>query len=194
MVKEVETNRFIPLLTPLFFGWTISLNEEKSLHILPLQSLPLLLYLSIPNPAFNNNIPHFQNQRCFNSFYVLLPYIISKERDKKYSRGVLHFVPLRLFYAVLFVPLFCRPREECGRLWRTTWLHNVDNIWQKDIKCILLSEQQGKGRRGSKDLLRSFMPRLLHDLITRYGRVPRETLLGPSANTWEFRIPRCFVS
>jgi hypothetical protein len=25
MVKEVETNRLIPLYTPLFFGWTISL-------------------------------------------------------------------------------------------------------------------------------------------------------------------------
>ena len=28
--------------------------------------------------------PHFQNQRCINSYYVLLPYIISKERDKMY--------------------------------------------------------------------------------------------------------------
>jgi hypothetical protein len=26
MVYEVETNRLIPLYTPLFFGWTISLN------------------------------------------------------------------------------------------------------------------------------------------------------------------------
>jgi hypothetical protein len=25
-VYEVETNRLVPLLTPLFFGWTISLN------------------------------------------------------------------------------------------------------------------------------------------------------------------------
>ncbi len=50
------------------------------------------------------------------------------------SRGVLHFVPLRRFYAVLFVPLFCRLREKCGTLWKTTWLHNVDNIRQKDIK------------------------------------------------------------
>ncbi len=53
------------------------------------------------------------------------------------SRGVLHFVPLRRFYDVLFVPLFCHPREKCGILWKTTWLHNVDNIRQKDIKCIL---------------------------------------------------------
>ncbi len=50
------------------------------------------------------------------------------------SRGVLHFVPLRRLYDVLFVPLFCRPREKCGILWKTTWLHNVDNIRQKDIK------------------------------------------------------------
>jgi hypothetical protein len=28
--------------------------------------------------------PHFLNQRCINSYYVLLPYIISKERDKMY--------------------------------------------------------------------------------------------------------------
>jgi hypothetical protein len=26
MVQEVETNRLIHLYTPLFFGWTISLN------------------------------------------------------------------------------------------------------------------------------------------------------------------------
>jgi hypothetical protein len=50
------------------------------------------------------------------------------------SRGVLHFVQLRRFYAVLFVPFFCRLREKCGTLWKTTWLHNVDNIRQKDIK------------------------------------------------------------
>jgi hypothetical protein len=48
----------------------------------------------------------------------------------------LHFVPLRRFYDVLFVPLFCRPREKCGRFWKTTWLHNVDNIQQKDIKTF----------------------------------------------------------
>ncbi len=55
------------------------------------------------------------------------------------STGVLHFVPPRRFYAVLFVPFFCRPREKCGTLWKTIWLHNVDNIRQKDIKfnCLL---------------------------------------------------------
>jgi hypothetical protein len=52
------------------------------------------------------------------------------------SRGVLHFVPLRRFYAVLFIPLFCRLREKCGTLWKTTWLHNVDNIRQKDINIF----------------------------------------------------------
>ncbi len=50
------------------------------------------------------------------------------------SRGVLLFVPLRRFYDVLFVPLFFRPREKCGTMWKTTWRHNVDNIRQKDIK------------------------------------------------------------
>ncbi len=39
---------------------------------------------------------------------------ISKSGTK--SKGVLHFVPLRRFYAVLFIPLFCCPREKCGRL------------------------------------------------------------------------------
>jgi hypothetical protein len=34
---------------------------------------------------------------------------VGKERKSgTKSRGVLHFVPLRRFYAVLFVPLFCR--------------------------------------------------------------------------------------
>ncbi len=56
------------------------------------------------------------------------------QKSGKKSRGVLHFKPLWRFYDVLFVPLFCRPREKCGRLWKTTWLHNVDNIRQKDIK------------------------------------------------------------
>ena len=55
------------------------------------------------------------------------------------SRGVLHFVPLRRFYAVLFVPLFCRPRDKCGTMWKTTWLHNVDNIRRKDIKSVKCS-------------------------------------------------------
>jgi hypothetical protein len=30
--------------------------------------------------------------------------------------GILLFVPLRRFYAVLFVPLFCRLRDKCGTL------------------------------------------------------------------------------
>jgi hypothetical protein len=34
---------------------------------------------------------------------------VGKERKSgTKSRGVLHYVPLRRFYAVLFVPLFCR--------------------------------------------------------------------------------------
>jgi hypothetical protein len=52
------------------------------------------------------------------------------------SRGVLQFVPLRRFYSVLFIQLFCRPREKCGTLWKAAWLHNVDNIRQKDIKFV----------------------------------------------------------
>ncbi len=48
--------------------------------------------------------PHFQNQRCINSYSVLLPYIISKERDKMYrgftfctATAILHFT----FYPAL---------------------------------------------------------------------------------------------
>ncbi len=52
------------------------------------------------------------------------------------SRGVLLFVPLRRFYSVLFVPLFCPPWEKCGTMWKTTWRHNVDNMRQKDIKTF----------------------------------------------------------
>jgi hypothetical protein len=33
MVWEVETNRLVPLYTPLFFGWTISLNNFLKLVI-----------------------------------------------------------------------------------------------------------------------------------------------------------------
>ena len=53
--------------------------------------------------------------------------------------GFLLFVPLRRFYSVLFVPLFCPPREKCGTMWKTTWRHNVDNMRQKDIKTFMLS-------------------------------------------------------
>ena len=30
-----------------------------------------------------------------------------------------------------------RSFEICGRLWKAAWLHNVDNIQQKDIKYIM---------------------------------------------------------
>jgi hypothetical protein len=72
------------------------------------------------------------------------------------SRGVLHFVPLRRFYDVLLVPLFCRPRETCGRLWKTTWLHNVDNIRQKDIKMFL---------NRVRKMICYYMNRLAHTLL-----------------------------
>ena len=76
------------------------------------------------------------------------------------SRGVLHFVPLRRFYAVLFVPLFCRPREKCGTMWKTTWLHNVDNIRQKDIKNLNKFWFAPAGTVNSAPLVR--IPRLKH--------------------------------
>ncbi len=34
MVYEVERNRLIHLFTPLFFGWTISLNKDDSKNTL----------------------------------------------------------------------------------------------------------------------------------------------------------------
>ncbi len=61
-------------------------------------------------------------------------WLILFQKSGKSVQGFLLFVPLRRFYAVLFVPLFCRPREKCGTMWKTTWRHNVDNIRQKDIK------------------------------------------------------------
>jgi hypothetical protein len=62
----------------------LGLNKEKSLHILPLcrgQTVVTRTRERSGNSKFK-----FQNQRCINSYYVLLPYIISKERDKK-ERG-----------------------------------------------------------------------------------------------------------
>jgi hypothetical protein len=42
MVWEVKTVRLVPLLTPLFFGWTISLSNRKKLALC--RKYPLLIY------------------------------------------------------------------------------------------------------------------------------------------------------
>jgi hypothetical protein len=64
--------------------------------------------------------------------------ILFQKSGIKCTGVFLYVVPLRRFYTVLFIPLFCRPREKCGILWKAAWLHNVDNIRQKDIKYYAL--------------------------------------------------------
>ena len=62
-------------------------------------------------------------------FYVLLLYIFYVMESGRFSQspaffkraghnveGFLLYVPLRRFYSVLYIPLFCRSREKCGRL------------------------------------------------------------------------------
>jgi hypothetical protein len=64
----------------MFF--TLGLNKEKSLFTSSLFIISLY-YLSISNPAKKNYVPQFLKQWYIISYYFLLPYIISKERDKK---------------------------------------------------------------------------------------------------------------
>jgi hypothetical protein len=46
-VYEVATNQFLPLLTPLFFGWTITLKHESSLlSMLFINKIPTLMNIS----------------------------------------------------------------------------------------------------------------------------------------------------
>ncbi len=124
---------YLYLYLYMFFKFKLGLNKEKSLFTSSLFNP--LYYFSIPYPAFNYNIPHFQISGALIVIMFFCRLLFQKSGTK--SRGVLHFVPLRRFYAVLFIPLFCRLREKCGTLWKTTWLHNVDNIRQKDIKILL---------------------------------------------------------
>jgi hypothetical protein len=118
------------------------------------------------------------------------------------SRGVLHFVPLRRFYDVLFVPLFCRPREKCGILWKTTWLHNVDNIRQKDIKflrrvlevwaqptfCILFTLHCSRAGSGSgSEWLEKSEPKLI---LERVLLCHRARIRGSTKENWETCIDK----
>ncbi len=85
--------------------------------------------------------------------WVLSLLACPRKKNKKFQFKPKQTETRRRFFAVLFVPLFCRLREKCGTLWKTTWLHNVVNIWQKDIKhfmyrrpilCTLYSAVVGK--------------------------------------------------
>jgi hypothetical protein len=60
-----------------------------------------------------------------------LPQRTAKERDKKY-RGF-YFLYRCGDFTLYFLS---RSFAVCGILWKTTWLHNVDNIRQKDINIF----------------------------------------------------------
>ncbi len=96
-------------------------------------------YLSVSNPSISK--PSVSSPWSVwwikQKEWLLTIFFSDFKRAGQKVEGFLHFVPLRRFYAVLFIPLFCRPREKCGTLWKTTWLHNVANIRQKDIKFDL---------------------------------------------------------
>ncbi len=62
-----------------------------------------------------------------------LPQRMAKERDKKY-RGF-YFLYCYGDFTLYFLS---RSFAVCGILWKTTWLHNVDNIRQKDIKKLVV--------------------------------------------------------
>ncbi len=117
--------------TYMFFKLKLGLNKEKSLFTSSLFN-PLYSPSPIPHLIIISRIYKISGALIVIMFFCRL--LFQKSGTK--SRGVLHFVPLRRFYAVFFIPLFCRLREKCGTLWKTTWLHNVDNIRQKDIKYV----------------------------------------------------------
>ncbi len=97
-----------------------------------------LSYLFISNPSLCK--PSFSSPWSFwllkQKEWLLAICFADFKRAGQKVEGILLFVPLRRFYAVLFVLLFCRPRDKCGTLWKTIWLHNVHNIRQKDIKSF----------------------------------------------------------
>ena len=122
------------LWTSMFIRFGI--NNVKSIHTLHLQSFHLLsLLLYSLHLETLRLVPLVMVSLMTNTKRMIVDNIfLGFQKSGTKSRGVLHFVPLRRFYAVLFVPLFCRLREKCGTLWKMTWLHNVENIRQKDIK------------------------------------------------------------
>ncbi len=118
--------------TYMFFKFKLEKRKRKvSSH--PPSSIPSAISPSpIPHLIIISRIFKISGALIVIMFFCRL--LFQKSGTK--SRGVLHFVPLRQFYAVLFIPLFCRLREKWGTLWKMTWRHNVDNILQKDIITI----------------------------------------------------------
>ncbi len=95
----------VALWTYMFFK--LGLNKEKSLHILSLHSLPLLCISPSIIPQKKIMSRSFLNSGTLLVIISFCRILFQKSGTK--SRGVLHFVPLRRFYSVLFIPLFCRP-------------------------------------------------------------------------------------
>ncbi len=115
----------------------VGLLTKKSLFAPSLFNLSIS-YLSISNPSLSK--PSVSSPRSVwwlkQKEWLLTICVADFKRAGQKVEGILLFVPLWLFYAVLFVPLFCHLREKCGTLWKTIWLHNVDNIRQKDINIF----------------------------------------------------------
>jgi hypothetical protein len=114
------------------------INNVKSIHTLPLLSLILLSLIS--NLSHLKSLP-LETLRLFSLVSLMTKtrmivdnIFLGFQKSGIKSREVLHFVPLQRFYAVLFVPLFCLCERNAGHSEKTTLLHNVDNIGQKDIK------------------------------------------------------------
>jgi hypothetical protein len=122
----------------MFLFIRLGLNKEKSLNTLPLHACPSHISPSLILPS--RNPP---------SRTLVMGSLMRKKKRMTVDNIFLGFqksgTKVEGFYilyrsgeyAVLFVPLFCRPREKCGILWKTTWLHNVDNIRQKDITNLV---------------------------------------------------------
>jgi hypothetical protein len=90
-----------------FMFISFGINNEKSFHTLPLQSLHLLSP-SIILPLQTLRLDSLVN--LIRKTYRIAQQIFEGKARKSgtKSRGFLQFVPLRRLYAVLFVPLFCR--------------------------------------------------------------------------------------
>ena len=138
--------------------------KGASTFLTPKLSLEMANKVIVPQKI--NYVPHFLKQRDINSYYVLLLYIIYVMESGRFSQspaffkraghnveGFLLYVPLRRFYSVLYIPLFCRSREKCGRLstiipqsphgssavyintWKIVKNYKIDGPWLKnDLK------------------------------------------------------------
>jgi hypothetical protein len=88
------------------------------------------------------NCPSLRSRQFKGSKKSWPPQNVPRNGSKSYCPAKKNYVPKFLKqrdignFMSFFVPLFCRQRDKCGILWKTTWLHNVDNIRQKDINII----------------------------------------------------------